>query len=110
MAGRRILTAYAVVATANVLGSAADLRVLANLTKPFLVPLLFAWLLVYTRGRLTRPLRWLAIGLVFAWLGDLLLIGDGDLFFAAGLGGFLLMQLCYIRAFTSVSGPGLVRA
>jgi uncharacterized membrane protein YhhN len=110
MSDRRVLIAYLVVGAANVLGNAADLPMLMNVTKPLLVPLLLAWLLVNRRGRLTTPLRWLAAGLVFAWLGDLLLMFDGDLEFMAGIGAFLVMQVCYIVAFTRIPGPGFVRA
>lgn len=43
--------------------------------------------------------RWLMVGMVFALAGDVfLMIRDVDLF-APGLGAFLLMQLCYSRAF-----------
>lgn len=110
MNGRRILIAYLCVGVANVLGNAADLATLTDLTKPLLVPILMVWLLISGRGRLSLPLRWLAAGLVFAWLGDLLLMVDGDLAFMAGIGAFLVMQICYILAFTRVPGPGLVRA
>ncbi len=110
MSERRVLIAYMLVGAANVLGNAAELPTLTNLTKPLLVPLLLAWLLVTRRGKLTNALRWLAVGLVFAWLGDLLLMFDGDLAFMAGIGAFLLMQICYITAFTRIPGPGFVRA
>ena len=83
---------------------------MSTLTKPLLMPLLFAWLLVAARGRMSAALRWLAVGLVFAWLGDILLMRDGDGSFELGLGAFLLMQICYIVAFTRIPGPGLVRA
>jgi len=110
MSDRRILIAYMIVGAANVLGNAAELPALANVTKPLLVPLLLAWLLVSRRGALTPALRWLAVGLVFAWFGDLLLMVDGDLAFMAGIGAFLVMQVCYIVAFTRIPGPGFVRA
>lgn len=110
MFSRRLLVAYVVVGAANVLGNAAELSTLSNITKPLLVPLLLAWLLVARRGGLTPALRWLAAGLVFAWLGDLLLMLDGDVQFIAGIGAFLVMQACYIVAFTRIPGPGFVRA
>jgi uncharacterized membrane protein YhhN len=87
-----------------------DASVAFTVTKALLMPVLLAWLLVYTRGHLTGPLRLLTLGLLFAWAGDVLLEGDGDLFFIAGLLAFLAMQVCYILAFTRVPGPGLVRA
>jgi uncharacterized membrane protein YhhN len=81
-----------------------------TITKALLMPILLAWVLVVSRGRRSVPLILLALGLVFAWFGDLLLEGAGDLFFIAGLLSFLAMQICYIVAFTRVPGPGLVRA
>jgi uncharacterized membrane protein YhhN len=97
MTSRILLLAYAVLGAANVVLSLADAASAATITKALLMPVLLAWLLAYTSGQLTTPLRFLAVGVVFAWLGDLLLEGDGDVF-------------CYILAFTRVPGPGLVRA
>jgi uncharacterized membrane protein YhhN len=106
------LGAYAVVGAANVVGEVTDTAVLADVTKPLLMPLLLAWVLASaSRGSgVDRVLRWLIVGIVAAWLGDLLLMGDGDLWFALGLVAFLVMQLCYLRAITAIPGPGLVRA
>jgi uncharacterized membrane protein YhhN len=107
-----VLVAYGVVGLANVVGEATGLDVLAAVTKPLLVPLLLAWLVLNAggAGRLDAPLRWLGAGLVFAWLGDLLLMGSGDLAFMGGIAAFLVMQACYLVAFTRIPGPGLVRA
>jgi uncharacterized membrane protein YhhN len=110
MTSRILLLAYAVLGAANVVLSLADAASAATITKALLMPVLLAWLLAYTSGQLTTPLRFLAVGVVFAWLGDLLLEGDGDVFFIAGIAAFLVMQVCYILAFTRVPGPGLVRA
>ncbi len=107
-----LLVAYAVLGLVNVAGAASGNDTLADLTKPLLMPVLVGWLLEYSRasGGLDAALRWLAVGLGFAWLGDLLLMGEGDAFFLGGLAAFLVMQLCYLLAFTRVPGPGLVKA
>jgi uncharacterized membrane protein YhhN len=107
-----LLLAYAVVAAANVAGAFVGSDVIADLTKPLLMPLLMAWLLVTVRrdGGFDTALRWLAAGLTFAWFGDLLLMGEGDALFMSGIAAFLLMQVCYLLAMTSIPGPGLVRA
>lgn len=110
MTSRTVLLAYVILGAINVALLLTDASVAFTLTKALLMPVLLAWLLVYTRGQLTTPLRLLALGLLCAWAGDVLLEGDGDLFFVAGLLGFLAMQVCYILAFTRVPGPGLVRA
>lgn len=112
MITRVLLVAYAVLSVANVAAEAVGATTLTTVTKACLMPLLLAWLLVTMRRTGTRhpALRWLAIGVVFAWFGDLLLSGDGDAYFMAGIGAFLVMQICYIVAFTRIPGPGLVRA
>lgn len=112
MIGRILLAAYAVVGVVNVVAETAGLSGAAHLTKPMLMPLLLAWLVVVMRpaGGLGAALRWLAAGVAFAWLGDLLLMGDGDAFFTGGIAAFLVTQVCYIVAFTRIPGPGLVRA
>ena len=110
MVTRILLAAYAVVGIANVVGEALGSSIVPTVTKPLLVPLLLAWLVLSARPGLATPLRWLSAGLVFAWLGDVLLMGDGDGFFIGGIAGFLGMQVCYLVAFLRVPGPGLVRA
>lgn len=112
MTERVLFVAYAVMSVANLAAEAAGASGTANATKACLMPLLLAWLLVtLRRGRVSHLApRWLAAGLVFAWLGDLLLIGASDAFFMAGLAAFLAMQICYIVSFTRVPGPGLVRS
>jgi uncharacterized membrane protein YhhN len=107
-----LLLAYAVVAAVNVAGAFTGWDVITDLTKPLLMPLLMAWLLVTVRrdGGFDTTLRWLGAGLTFAWFGDLLLMGEGDALFMAGIAAFLLMQACYLLAMTSIPGPGLVRA
>jgi len=110
MTSRTVLQAYVVLGVVNVALLLTDASLAFTITKALLMPVLLAWLLLATRGRMTTPLRLLALGLVFAWAGDVLLEGDGDLFFVAGLLAFLAMQVCYIVAFTRVPGPGLVRA
>ena len=112
MLTRILLAAYGLVGLANVIGEASGSGAVVAVTKPLLMPLLLGWLIAYSRQvHLRDPaLSWLGIGLVFAWFGDLLLMGDGDLLFMGGIGAFLLMQVCYLVAFTRVPGPGLVRA
>ena len=112
MTKRGLLIAYLVVAVIDVVGEAADIAVLAQVTKPLLMPLLMAWLVISVRSMsgLDRSLRWLAVGIGFAWLGDLALMGSGDLYFMAGIAAFLVMQVCYLMAFISIPGHGLVRA
>jgi uncharacterized membrane protein YhhN len=110
MTSRILLLVYVIVGLVNVAAVLTGASTTATLTKALLMPLLLAWLLTATRGRLTLPLRLLAVGLVFAWFGDLLLEGSGDAYFMAGIAAFMAMQICYLVAFTRIPGPGLVRA
>jgi alkenylglycerophosphocholine/alkenylglycerophosphoethanolamine hydrolase len=105
---RRLLAAYAVVALLNVVGQFLDGNLLSNVTKPFLMPLLLAFLLVSPRPD-TRLLRFTAAALVFAWLGDLFLIPAGDTWFMLGLLGFLGAQVCYCIAFATRFGDSPLR-
>lgn len=41
------------------------------------------------------------LGLIFAMLGDISLMFDGELFFSLGLASFLIMQWCYVFVFRS---------
>ncbi|MDE2481087.1 MAG: lysoplasmalogenase [bacterium] len=64
---------------------------------PALALALLAW-----RGEAPRLL---AVGLVFAALGDALLLGRGDTWFLAGMLAFAAMHLCYIAAFARAGHP-----
>lgn len=110
MVAPTLMAAYVLVAVLNVIAEATANDNGVLLTKPLLMPLLIAWLIAMAGRRWPAPLRWLGIGLVFAWAGDLFLMGQGDAAFMLGIAAFLVMQVCYIVAFQRVPGPGLVRA
>ncbi|TIC84813.1 lysoplasmalogenase [Nocardioides sp. GY 10113] len=105
---RHALTAYAVVAVANVVGNLLDDPWLAHLTKPLLVPLLLAVLLLGVTDRGSRLVRAATVALVFCWLGDLALMG-GDDWFLVGLGAFLLGQVGYCTAFATTWSRNPIR-
>lgn len=95
------LTLYVVASALNLLGVFADWGLLANLTKPLLMPLLLAFFLSALDG-LRHPLAvWVARALVMSWLGDLFLMGSGQVWFGLGLLCFLGAQICYIVGFRS---------
>jgi len=104
------MSAYVLVGVLNVLAEASSNTNSIQLTKPLLIPLLLAWLISMARRDWPVPLRWIGVGLVFAWAGDLALMGEGDTAFMLGIAFFLVMQVCYLVAFLRVPGPGLVRA
>ena len=105
-----LLVVFGIVSLANVLGQAIGSDPLTWATKPLLMPILFVWAWRQVSPIPSRANRWLLIGMVFAWLGDLLLMPTGDLWFIAGIGGFLLMQISYITAYLHIPGPGLLRS
>lgn len=99
-----LLAAFFSVALLNLLAENLDSRVLIFATKPLLLPLLAAWFWQET-GPATAVFSrrlWLA-GMLFSWLGDVLLMfqetGSEPLFFMLGLGSFLVAQLFYAAAF-----------
>jgi len=104
------MSAYVLVGVLNVIAVASANANAIQFTKPLLVPLLLAWLISVARRQWPTPLRWMGVGLVFAWAGDLALMGEGDGAFMLGIAFFLVMQVCYLVAFLRVPGPGLVRA
>ncbi|MGC6421951.1 MAG: lysoplasmalogenase [Flavobacteriaceae bacterium] len=61
------------------------------LTKPLLLPALFLFYVVQN----PKPDRGVLIALLFSFLGDVFLLGEGALFFLIGLGNFLVTQLLY---------------
>lgn len=75
------------------------------LTKPLLMPFLAIWLFRETRGKRRFLHHSVLAGLLFATLGDILLLFSGGefgaLFFLLGLGAFLCTHLCYQGGFLS---------
>jgi uncharacterized membrane protein YhhN len=105
-----LLAGYGVVAGLNVIGQLTDQAWLTTLTKPLLMPLLAGYLLAASGRPLDRRARLVLVALVFSWVGDLLLMGEGETFLLAGIGGFLLAQLTYLAAFApTVRGGPLAR-
>jgi uncharacterized membrane protein YhhN len=110
MVAPTLMAAYVLVAVLNVIAVATANDNGEQLTKPLLMPLLLAWLIAMAGRRWSTPIVWLAIGIGFAWAGDLLLMRDDDLSFLLGIAAFLGMQVSYIVAFRRVPGTSLVRA
>jgi uncharacterized membrane protein YhhN len=73
-----------------------DVRVI---TKPSLLLLLTAWYITTIRQNNQSLSAMLLAALIFSWLGDVLLMGTGDLYFMLGLGSFLLAHVFYIFTF-----------
>jgi uncharacterized membrane protein YhhN len=106
---RAWLVAYLVVSLCNVLAGLLDARALEIVSKVLLMPLLLAFFTACLDGLEHRLVRWVTAALVFSWIGDLLLIGEGDLFFVLGLVAFLGAQICYIVGFRPYAALGPLR-
>lgn len=81
----------------HLLAQVFSISLLQVSTKPLLMPLLAAWFLTATPTSRGRTI--VAVGLVWSWLGDVGLMPSGQAWFLAGLGAFLVAQLCYAAAF-----------
>ncbi|MCB0542898.1 MAG: lysoplasmalogenase [Saprospiraceae bacterium] len=103
------LILFALIALAYLTAKAIGHKTLVYITKPLLMPALALWLAYETRARESRFLRWAILGgLMFATIGDILLLSTGKtsgaFFFLLGLGAFLFTHLFYIGGFWSVAG------
>ena len=103
------LAAYLVAGALNVVGVFTDTGWLATITKPLLMPLLLLYFIAALNGDQSPVVAWVKRALVFSWIGDLMLMGDGDLFFMLGLLGFLGAQICYISGFRAYVNQGPLR-
>lgn len=72
----------------------------STVTKPFLMIALLIAVLLSLRARIWSLLIFSALGIVFSFLGDVLLQSPGDIGFLLGLGGFLFAHLAYLLLFT----------
>lgn len=108
-----ITAVYIIVMVVNLTTVGADRPDVAFVSKALLMPLLAFWVVMickHLQQPLTRPLRMMLIGIVFAWFGDIALSFDGDAWFGLGLCCFLVMQVLYILAYRAIPGPGMLRA
>lgn len=95
---------YGVIIALVLLSELVDLRFLEFIVKPLLMPGLLFFLYLKTRGAgeaIIPFTKRIALGLLFSWFGDILLMfsGRGDLYFMGGLVSFLLAHFFYIAAF-----------
>jgi uncharacterized membrane protein YhhN len=101
----RFLVWYLLVVLLEIWGEITETRWLIYVFKPLIMISLgaMAWLLASQQTKPKTP--WLLAGIGFALLGDSLLMIREANWFVFGLGAFLLMQLCYILAFGTITHP-----
>ena len=105
-APRPLLVAFVVAAVLNLVSVTADVRWLEVVTKPLLCGLLLVWAWLACDR---RPPGLLMAGLVAALAGDELLGPDGSVWFIAGMGAFLVMQVCYVAGFVRLGAVDRLR-
>jgi uncharacterized membrane protein YhhN len=102
---RIALFIYSLIGALNILSATIEQTMLRTVTKPLLMPMLMLYVFSQTHILIRNKLIFI---LIFAWLGDLFLLipGNSPLYFQLGLGSFLVMQIAYIRLFSSQSSAG----
>ena len=87
----------------NLYGNYLGDSLLANRSKPLLMPLLaLTALLFFPEGRSRRERLLLVAALAFGTAGDVFLMYSGQSFFLLGMGMFLLGHLCYLTLFATM--------
>ncbi len=97
----RLATAlYWIIGSINLYAQLVEDLTINRFTKPLLIPVLIYWVFLKAAGYVPLSRLLLAGGLVLAWVGDVLLIHQGqELYFLGGLGAFLVMQVLYVIVF-----------
>lgn len=82
-----------------------SISMLAMVVKPLLIPCLLYLFLTETNFAKAHNSRLLIVGLIFCWLGDVLLMFEykDSIFFILGLAGFLIGHIFYILYFSKLS-------
>lgn len=86
---------YVGVSVANLLAKVIPSEDLNQFTKPLLMPLLILYVYKSSLGKTTARILWLCLALFFSWIGDVVLMYQGDTFFLIGLIFFLIAQITY---------------
>lgn len=97
-----VLGLYLATGLLNIVSQAMELPTLEKYTKPLLMPLLIYYIFVTAAGVITLPRMLLAVALIFAWIGDVLLLysNQGTCFFL-GLIAFFCTNILYAFIFTT---------
>lgn len=108
---KKIAIAFWSLAILDAAGIAANAELLHFITKPLLVPVLI--LLLLKTGSTVPRKHLLLTGLVFSWMGDVLLMFENKqpLFFISGLACFLITHIFYIIYFLRIKSdnPSLLK-
>ena len=95
---------YSVVLAVHLAGIYLNNETLQVFSKPLLVILLIIYFLLQTRIWNDALKKWILAALFFSWVGDVLLMfqGEDQLFFLLGLSSFLIAHIFYIVFFHNI--------
>lgn len=89
----------------SIMAAHAD-NTLRYVSKGLLMPLLLAFFITetkaYSNSNGRKYIRLISFALIFSFLGDIFLIGEGSLNFILGIAAFLIAQVFYIAFFISI--------
>ncbi len=93
----------------NLLGQFQESSLLANFSKPILMPSLALYFAAAAKSVPSSFLRWVLFALFFCWLGDVFLMGVAlsELFFVMGLLSFLIGHILYVIVYQRATNDTL---
>lgn len=92
---------FIVILLADLIAVQLNYKIAEWVFKPLIVIWLLSYFILQTRHEKNDLKKWIIIALLFSWLGDVLLMlqGDNSIFFLLGLSAFLLAHVFYILFF-----------
>ncbi len=99
--------AFLILLSVHLLAILFHVSMVSAVTKPLLMPFLIG--LVWQKNRSFNGYQLLISALLFSWLGDILLMFSGEMYFLAGLGAFFVAQLVYSRLFSKTATFNFIR-
>lgn len=96
----------------NLVGILVSSETLQIVSKPLIIILLIVYFIVATRKVKSSIKIWVLLALLFSWIGDVLLMfqGNDSLYFLLGLSAFLLAHIFYILFFNRIRAFELIAA
>lgn len=104
MKNKMIIYIFWILCIADIVAATYNYTILQWTAKPLLLPCLVYLFVNETRNANKNRNRLMVTGLLFCWLGDVLLLfeSSNSLFFIFGLASFLLGHIFYILYFTKI--------
>lgn len=92
---------FVLILLADLIAVQLNYKIAEYVFKPLIVIWLLSYFILQTRHVKSDLKKWIIIALLFSWLGDVLLMlqGDNSIFFQLGLSAFLLAHIFYILFF-----------